>query len=293
VIQPDRQPPENDPGVTRQEHRRQEAEIPRGQAAVSAANRDQDRQRLADLDAEVRRARAAVRAANWELLRQRLADPGIAGLALLASAVALLAALIVAWQLKSIDIPGIRDDSLPILGDTPTQSRTATTVTNVAPEAGAAHSSATRERDVGPRPSARSKPSVSKAYAEPIRVLRQYWKRIATGNYSAAYSAYYPGFGLSRSQFIQAENDAKPTIALKTLKVAARSQKGKLVTLNVRLVLRDRTGQYAGQCRLLSGWVRFQRYGARWYYRPGAIGGVEPDFAKHPRVLAADDPRCP
>lgn len=278
---------------TRRERRRQEAEIPRGQAAVSAANRDLDRQRIADLDAEVRRTRAAVRAANRELLRQRLAGLGIAGVALLASGVVLLVALIIAWQLKSIDIPGIRDDSLPILSDTPTQSPPATTVANGAPAGGAAHSSPARERDTGTGRAAGSTTSAPGAYGEPIRVLRQYWKRIAAGNYSAAYSAYYSGFALSRAQFVQAENDAKPSVALNTLKLPPRSQKGKLVTLNVSLVLRDRTGQYAGQCRLLAGWVRLERNGGRWYYRPGAVGGVEPNFAKHPRVLAADDPRCP
>jgi hypothetical protein len=130
-------------------------------------------------------------------------------------------------------------------------------------------------------------------YADPSRVLRRHWSLIAAGDYNGAYDLFYPGYNTRRSAWVKSENDARPDVALNTLRVTPRSHNGNVVTLNASLVIRDRIGQFAGQCRLLSGWVRFEQYGARWYYRPGLIGGVKPDFAANPQLLSTSDPRCP
>jgi hypothetical protein len=172
-------------------------------------------------------------------------------------------------------------------------SSTAASIAPTTTQASIGTEGSTAQSDAGKTPPSQSSaPSLPGQYAAAGRVFNEYWSGIASGDYNDAYDLYYPGYAVSRSAFAAAENDARPQVALNALGSTPRSHNGDIVTLNARVILRDRLGQYAGECRLLTGWVRFERYGTEWYYRPGAIGGVEPDFAKSPQVLNGD-PRCP
>jgi hypothetical protein len=149
-----------------------------------------------------------------------------------------------------------------------------------------------RAKSAGQNRSAGAEPSRTGPYAGAMDLFERYWKEVAAGDYEAAYGLYYPGWETTEQDFVAAEREANPKVAVDSLRMKPRTNDGSTVTLDTSIVLRDRSGQYAGQCRLLSGWVRFQRYGSQWKYRPGIIGGEQPSFAQAPENITGD-PECP
>lgn len=133
----------------------------------------------------------------------------------------------------------------------------------------------------------------------------RYWTSVAYGDYGGAYDLYHPSFtaqaGLSRSDFISAENSYYPRISTSRI-IARRSSRARdsdrEMWLYAEVPIVDRRGEYANECRIFYGQVRMLRDGGRWYYRPGEFAGRSPSFGRSElgggiKYRPVSDSRCP
>jgi hypothetical protein len=139
-------------------------------------------------------------------------------------------------------------------------------------------------------------------YAAARKMFLRYWEEIDAGNYGAAYGVYYHTFeteeGISRGEFVAAENEYLPDVGLEHIRVEASSREPtnpNELWLYAEVPISDSTGEYAGDCRLFSGDLRMFHADGRWYYRPGEAFGRTPSFGAEgggPRVLPHNSQRC-
>ncbi len=125
----------------------------------------------------------------------------------------------------------------------------------------------------------------STRYGAARNMYLRYWGEIDAGNYGAAYNIYYPTFGtqegISRADFIEAEETYLPDVGLEhiTLEPSSRNPTSpNELWLYAEIPIEDGSGEFAGQCRLFYGDLRMFHADGRWYYRPGEAFGRKPSF---------------
>lgn len=143
--------------------------------------------------------------------------------------------------------------------------------------------------------------SVSR-YEAARKMFLRYWTNIDEGDYGAAYNVYYYTFatqqGISKGDFVAAENEYLPDVGLEHIHVEASSRSPtnrNELWLYAEVPIRDGAGEYAGECRLFSGDLRMFHADGRWYYRPGEAFGRTPSFGAEgggPRILPRYSERC-
>lgn len=126
--------------------------------------------------------------------------------------------------------------------------------------------------------------------ASPEGVLLRHFEAINDGDPSAAWNLLHPDYRAAQGGWV---NEREQTDARIDVREISRigSDGPDVMRLDAEIVAADTAGPEAGVCRLFSGWVRMQRSGGQWRYRPGTINGVKPEFSESARTLNAD-PRC-
>lgn len=125
----------------------------------------------------------------------------------------------------------------------------------------------------------------SSRYEAARRMYLRYWNEIDNGNYGAAYNVYYPSFGtqegISKTDFIEAEETYLPDVGLEHISLEPSSRNPTSpneLWLYAEIPIEDGNGEFAGQCRLFYGDLRMFHADGRWYYRPGEAFGRKPSF---------------
>lgn len=139
-------------------------------------------------------------------------------------------------------------------------------------------------------------------YEAARKMYLRYWQEIDAGNYAAAYNVYYHTFetqqGITKSEFVAAEEEYVPDIGLEHIRLEPSSRNPtnpNELWLYAEIPIRDGAGEFAGQCRLFTGDLRMFHANGRWYYRPGEAFGRTPSFGAEgggPQVLPSSSERC-
>lgn len=134
------------------------------------------------------------------------------------------------------------------------------------------------------------------------KMYLRYWEEIDAGNYGAAYNVYYHTFatqqGISKEEFIAAEEEYLPDVGLEHIHLEPSSRNPtnpNELWLYAEVPIEDQAGEFAGECRLFSGHLRMFHADGRWYYRPGEAFGRTPSFGAEgggPQVLPPGSERC-
>jgi hypothetical protein len=142
----------------------------------------------------------------------------------------------------------------------------------------------------------------STRYDAARRMFRRYWTLIDEGEYAAAYDVYYPTYAtqedVSKSDFVESEQEYLPEIGLDRMTVS-RSDRNPTspheIWLYAEVSIHDTVGEFASECRLFYGDVRMFQADGRWYYRPGVAFGRKPSFGQEGggiRSLPDHSKRC-
>ena len=139
-------------------------------------------------------------------------------------------------------------------------------------------------------------------YEAARKMYLRYWQEIDAGDYGAAYNVYYHTFeteqGISKQDFIEAEEEYLPDVGLEHIRLEQSSRNPtnpNELWLYAEIPIADQAGSYAGECRVFSGDLRMFHADGRWYYRPGEAFGRTPSFGAEgggPRTLPRYSERC-
>lgn len=127
----------------------------------------------------------------------------------------------------------------------------------------------------------------------PEGAFRRHWELVDKGAYEDAADLFHPTWPEKTADaWVEYESGHRPGVDLDSFTASPRSgPAGGVAKLDAQVVTANTAGDDHA-CRRFGGWVRMQRAGGEWRYRPGQLDDEGRPTFRELEELSEDDPRC-